>query len=56
MSEISRITPPSTVVLNERKYPVISNDPSLSDICKCLAKQRSGFLLFRAGCVVLALV
>lgn len=32
MSEIQRINPPTGVILNERKYPVITNDPSLSDI------------------------
>eukprot|EP00878_Enallax_costatus_P002471 GHUV01002651.1.p1 GENE.GHUV01002651.1~~GHUV01002651.1.p1 ORF type:complete len:112 (+),score=21.05 GHUV01002651.1:120-455(+) len=32
MNEIQRITPPSGVVLNERKYPVISNNPSFSQI------------------------
>jgi hypothetical protein len=34
MNEIQRINPPSGVILNERKYPVITNDPSFSDICE----------------------
>lgn len=42
MSEIHRITPPSTVILNERKYPVITNDPSFSDICECSAESVPG--------------
>lgn len=33
MNEIYRITPPSGVVLNERKYPVITNNPTWSQIC-----------------------
>lgn len=41
MSEIQRINPPTGVILNERKYPVITNDPSLSDICKCQAMLKS---------------
>lgn len=32
MNEIQRISPPTSVVLNERKYPVITNDPSWSQI------------------------
>jgi hypothetical protein len=32
MNEIQRITPPSGVVLSERKYPVITNNPTFSQI------------------------
>jgi hypothetical protein len=50
MSEISRITPPSTVILNERPYPVITNDPSFSDICEyCAVRMLEMFLLLGAG-------
>jgi hypothetical protein len=38
MNEIQRINPPSAVILNERKYPVITNDPSFTDICKWQAQ------------------
>lgn len=33
MNEIHRINPPTSVVLSERKYPVITNEPSWSQIC-----------------------
>jgi hypothetical protein len=33
MNEIHRINPPTSVVLNERKYPVITNEPTWSQIC-----------------------
>ncbi|WIA19339.1 hypothetical protein OEZ86_005688 [Tetradesmus obliquus] len=32
MNEIHRINPPTSVVLSERKYPVITNEPSWSQI------------------------
>lgn len=31
------LTPPSAVVLNERKFPVITENPTWSQICTCLA-------------------
>lgn len=35
MNEIQRINPPSSVVISERKYPVITENPSWTQICGC---------------------
>jgi hypothetical protein len=61
MNEIHRINPPTGVILNERKYPVITNDPSLSMICELLLTSQHrlsgmawacvGVLLFVAAAV-----
>lgn len=39
MNEIHRINPPSSVVLNERKYPVITTEPSWSQIFGALRSE-----------------
>ncbi|KAF8058853.1 hypothetical protein HT031_005421 [Scenedesmus sp. PABB004] len=50
MNEIHRITPPSSVVLNERKFPVITNEPTWSQIFGTLRRE-DYWLLLRATAV-----
>eukprot|EP00775_Hariotina_reticulata_P010649 gene10649-10808_t len=45
MNEIYRITPPSGVILNERKYPVITNNPTWSQICSKSHNTRPGMVV-----------
>lgn len=64
MNEIHRINPPSSVVLSERKYPVITNNPSWSQICEWGGRSRpqalpaqqghGGALTAAAACLLLS--